>query len=559
MLFLRQLQPVAAILLGASNVLAGGECSLPKLYDASLEELTIGLDRGCFTSAELVRTYQARIEQVNSQLRAVYEVNPDALGIATALDAEHASGSKRGLLHGIPILLKDNIATADKMGNTAGSYALVGAKVSEESTVAAKLRDAGAIILGKTNLGEWAQYRSLNTTSGWSAVGGQSYGPHWPQMDPYGSSTGSAVGTAVGLAFAALGTETHGSIVMPANRAFCVGIKPTVGLTSRHMVIPVSEHRDSIGPNAHSVRDAAALLSVIAGMDPKDNYTSAIPGSLPDYLAVASADLSSLDLTGVRIGIPRNGISAQLVSAPVNETHLLAAFDKAIAVLKDLGAEVIDHTNFSDAVWNAYVTNPSNELLTTTTDFINGLQSYMSSLTINSNNITTLQDLRNFTINHPLEGYPDRDVGIWDLALSFDVTPAERATLAYEAHQNNLRLDAEGGITGVIDKFDLSALIIPTEYAPSWSSAPGLPTITVPMGVYPPDTPVIKGPRELIAVAPGIPFGLTFFGKRWSEETLIRLAYAFEQKTLYRKNIEPGAVAVLPTIELEDMLVKSRG
>ncbi|KAL1855192.1 hypothetical protein VTK73DRAFT_8628 [Phialemonium thermophilum] len=264
----------------------GTTCTYPKLYDAKLEDLTGGLESGCFTSVDLVKTYLARIDEVNDQLHAVLEVNPDALDIAAQLDAERAAGHTRGPLHGIPILVKDNIATCDKMNNTAGSYALLGAKVPRDSPTVAKLRAAGAVILGKTNLSQWAQYRSNNGTSGWSSVGGQVYGPYYPHEDPYGSSSGSGVASALGLAFASLGTETHGSIVMPSNRAHCVGIKPSVGLTSRYLVVPISLHQDTVGPIARSVRDAATVLSVIAGADEYDSYTSAIPngGVLPDYL-----------------------------------------------------------------------------------------------------------------------------------------------------------------------------------------------------------------------------------------------------------------------------------
>lgn len=217
----------------------------PSLLDVTLEELAVGLESGLFTSIDLVNAYVARIDEVNGTLRAVTQLNPDAVAIASELDAERANGTVRGPLHGIPILIKNNIGTNDSMDNTAGSYALAGARIPRDSTIAAKLRKAGAVILGKTNLSQWANFRSDNSSSGWSAIGGQVIGAYFPQQDPSGSSSGSGVSSSIGLAFAALGSETDGSIISPSDVNNLVGIKPTVGLTSRDLVIPISEHQDT--------------------------------------------------------------------------------------------------------------------------------------------------------------------------------------------------------------------------------------------------------------------------------------------------------------------------
>lgn len=328
----------------------------PDLLNASLEELSTGLERGTFSSVDLTKAYILRIEDVNSVLHAVTEINPDALSIAAALDAERASGTIRSPLHGIPLLIKNNIATNDLMNTTAGSYSLLGATVPHDATVAGKLRAAGAILLGKSNLSQWANFRSSNSSNGWSAHGGQATGAYYPDMDPSGSSSGSGVGTSIGLALAALGTETEGSILSPSSQNNLVGIKPTVGLTSRFLVIPISEHQDTIGPMARSVSDAAYILSVIAGKDQYDNYTAAQPWDTPpDY----TRSLNFSSLCGARIGIPRNAITPDETSQPI-----LDAFEAAIQVIKHAGATIVDYSNYSasdDALTKANLA--SNEVL----------------------------------------------------------------------------------------------------------------------------------------------------------------------------------------------------
>ena len=313
---------------------------------------------------------------------------------------------------------QDNIATLDRMNNTgntsyfvlgqlltekAGSFALLGAEVSREATVVTKLRGAGAVILGKATMGEWAQFRSRRASSshGWSAYGGQCLGAYYPQQDPSGSSSGSAVAASLGLALAALATETSGSIVLPAEKSNIVGIKPTLGLTSRSMVIPISIRQDSVGPVAQSVKDAAILLSAITGKDTHDNWTSAQPfDQAPDY--VKACNVSAFK--GARLGVPRNGINYFLDN---NTTPVMTAFDAALDLMRDAGANVVENANFVGFDFPAISRNSD---LVMGTDFAAGLSAYLETLKSNPYSVKNLADIRNFTKNDPREEYPDRDV-----------------------------------------------------------------------------------------------------------------------------------------------------
>ncbi|KAH7386372.1 glutamyl-tRNA amidotransferase subunit A [Cadophora sp. MPI-SDFR-AT-0126] len=510
----------------------------PLLIDATIKTLTEGLECNKFTSVDLVRAYLARIAEVNNTFHAVTEVNPDALAIATALDTERSTGSIRGPLHGIPILIKNLIATNDKMNNTAGSWALVGAKVPRDSTVAKKLRAAGAILLGKANLSEWANARSSNSTDGWSALGGQVYGPYYPNQDPSGSSSGSAVATALGLATGTLGTETDGSIISPASFNNVVGIKPTVGLTSRYLVIPISEHQDTVGPLARTVKDAAIILQAIAGTDPRDNYTSVIPGgAAPDYVAACKYSA----LSGVRIGIPRNVISM----SDAKYAPMIAAFEKAVKVLRHAGATVVDDTNFTAA---AEFLNSNLPQVVINADIAVDLKKYFDSLTYNPRNITSLASLRDFTRSFSLEDYPDRDTGQWDEALE---TWNNTDPQFWPAYQQNLYYGGEGGLLGAIKRHNLDAVILPSELSSDWAAAVGSPIVSVPMSSYPAGTPVESNDRGLVESAPNMPFGLGFLGERFTEERLIGMAYAFEQRTKVRDKVLPY---LKPSVELADIV-----
>lgn len=431
------------------------------------------------------------------------------------------------------------------MNNTAGSWSLVGAKVPRDSTMAAKLRKAGAIILGKTNLSQWANYRSSNSSNGWSAYGGQTYGAYYPNQDPSGSSSGSGVASSLGLAFAALGTETDGSILSPSQLNNLVGIKPTVGLTSRSLVIPISEHQDTVGPMARTVKDAAYILQAIAGPDQYDNYTSAIPWAsnstnytVPNYVAACQFDA----LLGKRIGVPRNAIGTRTPSSAA----LYDAFEAALIVLKNAGATIVENTNYT--AYDAYL-NSSAENTVLSADFGPNLAAYLAQLTYNPNHVNNLADITNFTHNFPLEDYPDRDTAEFDasLALNFTNTSPE----FWAAYQEDLYLGGPGGLLGALDTYNLDAVVLPTDYSPSISAIIGGPVITVPLGAYPANTTVEKSSRGLVEAAPNIPFGISFAGRKWSEEILVGLGYAFEQRTMVREKVKPY---LTPSVEIKDVL-----
>ncbi|KAF2023760.1 amidase signature enzyme [Setomelanomma holmii] len=475
----------------------------------------------------------------------VTEINPDALAIAKELDEERARGKLRGPLHGLPILIKNNIATKDRMNNTAGSWSLRGAKVPRDSTVAAKLRKAGAIVLGKSNLSQWANNRSINSSNGWSAYGGQTYGAYYPNQDPSGSSSGSAVASSLGLAFGSLGTETDGSILSPSELNNIVGIKPTVGLTSRSLVIPFSEHQDSVGPMARTVKDAAYILQAIAGPDQYDNYTSAIPWasnstkySVPDYVAACQFDA----LRGKRIGVPSNAIGTRTPSS----ANLYDAFEAALIVLKNAGAIIVENTNYT--AYDAYLTSRARSIVLGA-DFGPNLAAYLAQLTYNPNNVTNLADITKFTQTFSLEDYPNRDTVAFDVMLTLNFTNTSPEFWA--AYQEDLYLGGPGGILGALDTYNLDAVVLPTSYSPSISAIIGAPVITVPMGAHLANTTVEKSTRGLVESAPNIPFGLSFAGRKWSEKLLVGLGYAFEQRTMIREKVKPY---LTPSVEIEDVL-----
>lgn len=519
------------------------DTTFPLLLEVTLDDLAAGLESNLFTSVDLVNAYSARILEVNSTLHVVTELNPDALSIAAHADALRKNGTVLGPLHGIPILIKNNIATDDAMNNTAGSFALLGAKQGD-STVAAKLRKAGAVILGKTNLSQWANFRSNNSTNGWSAYGGQVEGAYYPDQDPSGSSSGSGVASAIGLALGSLGTETSGSILSPADVNNLVGIKPSVGLTSRHLVIPISEHQDTVGPMTRTVKDAAYILQAIAGSDTNDNYTSAIPnnGSVPDYVSACRTDA----LKGARIGVARNvlDIWRSFTDAPV-----LDAFEEAVAEIEAAGAVVVEANFTGFEAWQS----DGNSTLVLNADFLANLRDYFSELTYNPNNITNLAQLTTFTHTFPAEDYPDRDTAVWDgpdgaLTQGWDNTDPR----FWKAYQANLFYGGEGGILGALERTNTSAVLLPTQLSPSIPALVGSPVITVPMGFYPATWNVTKNSRgTLVTSGPNVPFGLSFMGDFWSEKELIGYAYAYEQRSKHRGDVLPY---VVPNIELADVL-----
>lgn len=574
------LSPVAALEKPSLSTHQEAVPSFPPLMDAALTDLTAGLESGAFTSVDLVHAYIARIKETNDVLHTVTEINPDALSIAASLDEARRDGHVFGPLHGIPVLIKNNIATSDKMNNTAGSYALLGATVPYDSTVAAKLRKAGAIILGKSNLGQWSEARSLNTSSGWSAHGGQTRGAYYPDQDPCGSSSGSGVAASLGLAWATLGTETSGSIQCPACvnnvvgskwfndfQAFslflkprnartqdpalilspglsnpqwgicsltAVPVKPTVGLTSRHLVIPISEHQDTVGPMARTVKDAAFLLSAIVGKDSLDNYTSAIPfdaDEFPDY--VSACQLSAL--RGKRIGVTRGVIDMDEFGVPEEVGGpLMTAFNESLGIMRSAGATVVDDIflpGWKQFVEHDYMSRASGA------DLLTNIPRYLSYLDKNPNNVSSLSDISDFTQQYPREEYPTRDTYVFDLALEDG-----RNNTHPEVWLNRtlaLRLAGTMGILGAMKNNSLDAIVLPAYFALYPPAMLGTPAVTVPLGRQPDDMPVIRNDWNLVQLGPNVPFGISFLGESFSEEKLIGMAYAFEQRTMVRQKVHP--------------------
>ncbi|VDB86848.1 unnamed protein product [Peniophora sp. CBMAI 1063] len=514
--------------------------SLPDLYEASIAELQEGLEKRQFTSVDLVKAYFARIDEVNLQgptLRAVIEMNPSALAQAEALDKERSTSGPRGPLHGIPIILKDNIATraSDGMNTTAGSFALLGSIVPRDATVAAKLRAAGAILLGKANLSEWAHFRG-NLASGWSGRGGQATCAYFPGADPSGSSSGSGISSSIGLAAAALGSETDGSIVSPSSRNNLVGIKPTVGLTSRAGVVPISVHQDTVGPMARSVADAAAILTVIAGRDPLDNFTLAQPAHVPDFTKA----LVPNGLRGVRLGVPRLFGS--------NDQNIMAAFNASIRIIRALGATVIDPAEFPDA---EELLASNNETIVLDTDFKVDVKNYIDGLLEVPTNVTDLADLIAFNIAHASEElvppfFTDQSEFIESENTTVDA--AFFAALAADADLGRTR-----GIDGTLKKFNLDAILLPTDGFTSGPAAiAGYPIVTVPLG-FQPDNVTASAANPVIERAPGLPFGLAFMGTAFSEFELITYAFAYEQATHTRLD-RLAFPAAIPKTQLADVM-----
>ncbi|RDA82865.1 hypothetical protein CP532_4234 [Ophiocordyceps camponoti-leonardi (nom. inval.)] len=502
------------------------------LMDASLKQLQDKLTRKCFTSRQLTQTYIDRNDQVKDTFHAISEINPDALDIADRLDGERSHD--KGPLYGLPILLKDTIATKDKMNNTAGSHALIGATVKQDSFIAANLRKAGAVLLGKSSMSQWHAYRASVNSQGWSAVAGQVVGAYHENQEPAGSSSGSAVAVDLGLVAAAIGVDTTGSILYPASANNIVGLRPTVGLTSRHLTIPYSETFDTVGPMTRCVEDAAIVLQAIAGRDDDDALTQKIPndGKIPDYVKACH----ERPLKGSRIGIPWNFINLVVKSQPSLKPEM-KAFNETIAKLKREGATVVD-TEFLKAEKMIGYQNFVIGL-----DFPFNLESYLAKLETNPNDIRNLRQLRDWTVfSRKLEDYPNRLVDFWDATL---VATQERGwnntrkTKAYDEGLDLIKDIADnGGVKTAIEKDRLTAVIMPTSMTYSCVPYDGSPAITVPMSAYPADAPVVMNDRkEMVKSGPGVPFGISFVGKRFSEPQLIGLAYAYEQLTDVRRKL----------------------
>jgi len=497
------------------------------LGEVSVLQLQEWMESGKETSASIVEQYLQRIKEIDRDgpgLNSVIEINPDAEEIARARDMERKSQGPRGPMHGIPVLIKDNLDTHDKMNTTAGSWALYPSIPASDSFVVSRLRDAGAVILGKTNLSEWANFRSSRSTSGWSGRGGQTKSPYALDRNPCGSSSGSGVAVSANLCSVAIGTETDGSIVCPSCNNGIVGIKPTVGLVSRSGIVPISHTQDTAGPMARTVTDAAILLGAIVGVDANDPATRASKGKgSSDYTKF----LDPKGLKGARIGVARKffGFNDK-VDKLMNE---------AIAVMKQKGAVIVDpadlpsHGKFDDSEFEAMLY-----------EFKADLNKYLASLPVSWNR-RTLKDLIDYNSKHADEEMPYFGQ---ELFLKAEEKGPLTSKKYKDALAKNLRLSRKEGIDAVMDKHKLDAIVAPTG-GPAWttdlvngdhftggSSSPaavaGYPNINVPVG-------------DIF----GLPVGISFFGRAWSEPVLIKIAYAYEQATKHR--IVPR---FLPTADL---------
>ncbi|KAJ7120181.1 amidase signature enzyme [Mycena epipterygia] len=523
--------------------------ALPDLYEASVPELQAGLDAGHFTSVDLIKAYFARIEEVNINgpgLRAVIELNPSALKEAAALDVERKLTGKRSALHGIPILLKDNIATiaSEGMNTTAGSFSLLNSIVPEDAGVVKRLRKAGAIILGKANLSEWAHFRG-NIASGWSGRGGQASNAYFPHADPCGSSSGSGIAASIGLAAVTLGTETDGSITCPTSNNNLAGIKPTVGLTSRAGVIPISAHQDTVGPITRSLTDAAIVLSIIAGKDPNDNFTLAQPPVVPDFTKA----LNKNALKGKRIGVPRRVFLNDSITG--NDPSINVAFEKALLTMKALGATIVDPADLPSA--EEFVTS-NNETIVLNVDFKVQLNEWFQGLLKNPSGVRSLADLIKFDDANPTLEEP---AGFEDQSqfIAAEATNGFDATF-FAALAADHELGSTQGIDFVLNKFNLDALVLP---APGFTTAPaavvGYPIVTVPLGFFPDNVTIGSAGPETVYPAPGVPFGLSFLGTAFSDFDLISFGFAYEQKTQTRL-ARLAFPAAIPKTQLKDVIGK---
>jgi amidase len=511
----------AAAILGPALVAAAAEDSKPASFaldEASIADLQKGMASGALTAHSITRQYLDRIAAVDKSgpaINAVIELNPDALRIADELDAERKSGKVRGPLHGIPVLIKDNIDTADRMHTTAGSLALARSIPSQDSTVAARLRAAGAVILGKTNLSEWANIRSTHATSGWSGRGGQTRNPYVLDRNPCGSSSGTGAAIAANLAVVGVGTETDGSITCPASVNGLVGIKPTLGLVSRAGIIPIAHSQDTAGPLARSVADAAALLSAISGPDARDSASAGADTHRSDY----ARSLDANALRGARIGIVR-----KMAGFSPDVDALLA---DNIAALKAAGATIVDPVElpnlgkYDDA-----------ELTVLEYELKHDLDAYLEGLPASADAPRSLAGLIRFNERERAREMPWFDQDLFEKSQA-------RGPLTDKAYRDAVAkaksLAGPNGIDAALKKHKLDALIAPT-LGPAWvtdwvngdhtvgggSTTPaavaGYPHITVPAGFV----------HEL-------PVGLSFFAGAWSESRLIGDAYAFEQATRARR------------------------
>ena len=488
-----------------------------ELEEMTVDDLQAGMASGQWSATAITEMYLGRIAAIDRQgptLRSIIETNPDALQLARDLDAERAAGGVRGPLHGIPILIKDNIGTNDRMSTSAGSLALEGSISPVDAYIALKLRQAGAIILGKANLSEWANFRSERSSSGWSGRGGQCANPYALHRNPCGSSSGSGAAVSANLTALAIGTETNGSIVCPSSACGLVGIKPTVGLWSRSVIIPISHSQDTAGPMTRTVRDGAILLGALTGVDQRDPATNASrQNGRTDYTQFLQDD----GLRGARLGVVRSyfGFHERV-------DHVM---EDAVQAIRDSGADIVDEVELPTQQGPG---NPGFELMLY--EFKAGLNAYLAALGPTAP-IRTLADAIRFN-----EDSRDREMPYFGQEIF--LAAQEKGALSDRAYRDAMdrvqRVAGPDSIDAVMRRHNLDALIAPTG-GPAWvtdlvngdhfgggSSSPaaqaGCPNITVPAGFV-----------------AGLPVGLSFFGRRWSEPTLLQVAYGFEQATRIRR------------------------
>ncbi len=519
---------LAALLTAALAAPAGA--APRKTYDVeekSISDLSRDLQAGVVTSAELVRLYEARIARLDPKLHSVIALNPKALAQAQASDAARKRGAAQGPLAGVPVLLKDNIETADPVATTAGSLALKDNVSGRDAPLAARLRAAGAIVLGKTNLSEWANYRSSRSLSGWSGMRGQTHNAYALDRGPCGSSAGSGVAASASLAAAAVGTETDGSVTCPSSINGLVGLKPTVGLISRTHVVPISHTQDTAGPMTRSVRDSALLLNALAGSDPADPATAEADAHRSDYVAALKPDA----LRGAKIGVMRFAAGFQ------PETD--AAFEAALAVLKAQGATLIEIKAFpSDlgAARRAERTILSTELKV-------DLGAYLASTDPAKVKARTLADLIAFNTAHAAQELPYFGQELFEdsqKTKGFDDPDYVKAKA--DAH----RIAGPDGIDAMLKAAGVTALVAPT-VGPSGLIDPVLRDRIVSGGAGSPAAiagyPHLTVPMGLVG---GLPVGLSFIGPAWSEATLLAYGYAYEQASharrppTYRATVTPA-------------------
>src|SRR5882762_4386005 len=551
----------ALLALAAFSARANGDQDdLNRFNEATVVQLQSMMQKGQLTSVQLTQYYLDRINALDQNgpgVNAVIELNPDALSIAANADALRAKGRVLGPLHGIPVLLKDNIDTGDRMQTSAGSFALVGKPALRDSTIAANLRAGGAVILGKTNLSEWANFRSFGSISGWSGRGGQTNNPYGINRNPCGSSSGSGAAASANFATISLGSETDGSIVCPGNANGVVALKPTVGLTSRAGVVPISHVQDTVGPHTRTVADAAATLGVIQSRtsDGRDAATAGVPlgwrglRSRPKNIPTEYTQFLNPDgLKGARLGVTRAGLNGfdPFVPTPAN---VLAAFETAIDAMTAAGATVVDLDKAGFTFASA-----DGEFLVLLFDFRKDVAAYFATRQGVPVAGGTLQTAIDFNNAHAAEEMPFFNQDIFELAQALAPGPDDpQSVFGGMTYNQALEIDRLAGVNGIdaaLKQFNLDAVVSATDN-PAWATdlVFGDHFIFGTSGLAaPPGYPIVQVPAGIVF---GVPLGISFFGTAFSEPTLIKLASGFEAATKIRGKNLPTFAPMTPSNNIQ--------